>query len=526
VSFDFLIKGGFIIDGAGINSAARVMDIGIQGDRIKAVGNLSGIRADKIINAYGLCVSPGFIDTHSHSEFTVLADGRAQGKVYQGVTTEINGNCGLSAAPLYGLAFEQRIKDIEELHIRERWNSFEEYFAILTKRKCAINFMTLVGHGNLRSSVSGFSNRELTTEEKIKMSKLLKDALESGAQGLSTGLAYPPGIYSTTTEIVELAKETTRYDRCIYTTHMRNEGGNIFDSVDEVIKIGLDSGIDVHISHLKTNGEKNWEKMNSIFEKIYNAQSRGLRVTCDRYPYIASATDLDTVLPAWAYEGGHEAELRRLETAPQRLYEDIRDAYPDETCWENIVISTVHKSKNKWMEGKTLSAIGKSLKKMPIECLFEILIEEKLRVGALFFFMNEDNLRSILKVPYSMIGSDSSVRCFDGITAQGKPHPRGFGCFPRILGTYVRDQNVLSLKEAVYKMTGLPAQTFGIKQRGIIADGFFADVTIFDIDRIKDNSTFDNPFEKPEGINYVFVNGIPVLWEGMETGKLPGRILV
>ncbi|MCK5511451.1 MAG: D-aminoacylase [Thermodesulfovibrionia bacterium] len=526
MGFDFLIQGGFILDGTGGNSVTRVMDIGIQGDRIKAVGNLSGVTADKFINASGLCVSPGFIDTHSHSEFTLLADGRAQGKIFQGVTTEINGNCGLSAAPLYGMALEQRIKDFEELQIRERWNNFAEYFALLNKRKCAINFMTLVGHGNLRSSVGGLSDRELTHEEKEKMLHFLRDALESGARGLSTGLVYPPGIYANTLEIVELAQETARYDKCIYTTHMRNEGDKLLDAIDEVIKIGLDSGIHVHISHLKTSGEKNWEKINKVFEKINNAQSAGLSVTCDRYPYIVAATDLDAVLPAWAYEGGHEEELKRLQTVQERLYEDILISYPDETCWENIMISTVQLSKNKWMEGKTLSAIGKSLKKMPIECLFEILIEEKLRVGALFFFMNEDNLRSILKVPYSMIGSDSSVRCFDGITAQGQPHPRGFGCFPKMLGTYVRDQKVLSLKEAVYKMTGLPAQTFGIKQRGIIADGFFADVTIFDSDRIKDNSTFDNPFEKPEGINYVFVNGTPVLWEGMETGKLPGRILV
>ena len=527
MDFDFLIKGGLIVDGTGSDTEPKVTDIGVKGDRIEAIGNLSGASAEKTIDAKGLCVCPGFIDTHAHSEFTLLSDGRAEGKICQGITTEINGNCGLSAAPLYGAAFEQREKDLEDLNIKERWNSFSEYFAILNKKKFATNFMTLAGHGNLRASVVGYAARELIHEEKENMSKLLKDAIDSGAKGMSTGLVYPPGVYSDTSEIIGLAKETVKYKGGIYTTHMRSEGYGLLEAIDEVIKIGLDSKIPVHISHLKTSGEKNWWKINKVFEKIHDAQQKGLNLTCDRYPYIAASTDLDAVLPSWVYEGGHEEELKRLKDIHirEKIKKEILREHPEKDYWDNITISSVNLNKNKWMESKRFSDISRNSGKTPIEFFFEILAEENLRVGAIFFSMNEDNLKSILKLPFAMIGSDSSARSFDGITAQGKPHPRGFGSFPRILGKYVREDKVFSLREAVYKMTGLPATTFKIKQRGIIAKGFFADITIFDPDNIKDKSTFDDPFKKPEGIHYVFINGIPVVLEGRQAGALPGRIL-
>jgi N-acyl-D-amino-acid deacylase len=526
VDFDFLIKRGLIVDGTN-NAMCRCGDIGIKGERIKAIGDLSGTSAEKIVDARHLYICPGFIDTHSHSEFTILADGRAEGKICQGVTTEINGNCGLSAAPLYGLALEQRERDLDELHIKERWNSFLEYFEILSKKGFATNFMTLVGHGSLRASIAGYSDRKLTAEEKKRMIKLLRDALNTGATGLSTGLVYPPGIYSGTSEIVELAKEVAMYNGGIYTTHMRSEGDELLEAVEETIKIGFDSNIRVHISHLKTSEERNWKKIKDVFEKIFNAHQRGLSLTCDRYPYLAASTDLDAVLPSWAYEGGYKKELERLKSSEvqEEIKREILREHSKKDYWDNVMISSVNLDKNKWMEGKNLSEIGRHLNKPPIKCLFEILIEENLKVKAIFFSMNEDNLKSILKLPCTMIGSDSSARSFDGITAQGKPHPRGFGSFPRVLSRYVREQRIIPLEEAIYKMTWLPAKTFGVKKRGIIAEGFFADITVFDLDNIKDKSTFDNPFERPEGIYYVFVNGIPALWEGRLTGALSGRIL-
>ncbi|HDK16983.1 MAG TPA: D-aminoacylase, partial [Nitrospirae bacterium] len=280
-----------------------------------------------------------------------------------------------------------------------------------------------------------------------------------------------------------------------------------------------------HISHLKTAGEMNWGKIDRVFEKISDAHQKGVRLTCDRYPYTAGSTGLDAILPSWAYDGGPEEELKRLRNERERLASDILKAFPDETGWKNVVISSVNSDRNRWMQGKSLFEISRLQDKTRLECLFGLLIDEKLRVDAIFFSMNEDNLRSILRQPYTMIGSDSSARSFDGITARGKPHPRGFGTFPRVLGRYVREQALLSLEEAVYRMTGLTAETFGIKNRGVIKEGYFADITVFDADKVIDVADYDDPFKKPEGIHYVFVNGGPALWEGSLTGALNGRIL-
>lgn len=524
MSIDFLIKGGFIIDGTRGDTVPKKADIAIEGDCIKAIGNLSAINAKKVININGLYACPGFIDVHSHSEFILLADGRAEGKICQGITTEINGNCGLSAAPLYGPALEQRERDLKELNIKERWNNFLEYFTLLNKKGFATNFMTLVGHGNLRASVTGYSDKSLSETDKRKIIELLRDAFHSGAKGLSTGLAYPPGVYSDTSEIIELTQETARF-KGIYTTHLRSEGDELLEAVDEVVKIVNESKIHAHISHLKTSGEKNWKKLNRVFEQIDEINKKGLTLTCDRYPYIASSTDLDIILPPWAHEGGHKREIKRLKSKQKKLANDILKAHPEPSYWEKVRISSVNLSKNKWMEGKSLFEISKSLGKTPLKCLFDILIEEDLNVKAIFFLMNEDNLRAILRRPYTMIGSDSGARSFDGITAKGMPHPRGFGSFPRLLGRYVREQGVITLNEAIYKMTGLPAKIFRINKRGIIAEGFFADITVFDPEKINDRADFNSPFKRAEGIYHVFINGVPVMMDGKLTGALPGRII-
>ncbi len=524
MGIDYLIKDGFIIEGTKGDATQRRADIAIKGDCIIEIGDLSHVRAHKTLSVKGLCICPGFIDTHAHSEFVLLADGRAEGKICQGITTEINGNCGVSAAPLYGQAIEQREKDFEELDLKDRWNSISEYFTILEKRQCATNFITLVGHGNLRASVVGYSDKALSEAEINEISELLKNTMDAGAKGLSTGLIYPPGVYSDTSELIDLARVAAKY-KGIYTTHMRSEGDKILESVDEVICIADKSRIHAHISHFKTSGEKNWKKLDEVFERIDRAHKKRLSVTCDRYPYTASCTDLDAVLPSWAFEGGRKKEIKRLKTKQKRLMNDIIKEYPETSFWDNIIISSVRRNKNKWMEGKRFSEISKILNKTPLQYLFDILVEEDLNVGAIFFLMNEENLKSILKRPYTVIGTDSGARSFNGITAKGMPHPRGFGSFPRILGRYVREQGDITLSEAIYKMTGLPAKIFRINRRGIIAKGFFADITIFDPEKVKDNADFQEPFQKPEGIYHVFVNGTPVLLEGKLTGALPGRIL-
>ncbi len=524
MSIDYLLKDGTVIDGSSPDVLPKQMDIAIEGDCIKDIGDLSYVSADRTINVKGLIVCPGFIDAHAHSEFALLADGRAEGKISQGVTTEINGNCGLSAAPLYGPALEQRESELDEINIKDRWRTFSEYFMLLEKRKFATNFATLAGHGNLRASVIGYANKSLSESDMEKMMALLRTSLDEGAKGLSTGLIYPPGIYSDTSEIIGLAQEVAKY-KGIYTTHMRSEGDNLLESVEEVINIAGKAGIRAHISHIKTSGEKNWKKLDNVFDMIEKSRDRGISITCDRYPYIASSTDLDTVLPSWAFEGGHNKEISRLKNQREELAKDILKDYSRSSDWDKVVISSVSSDKNRWMEGKSISEISVAQGKTELLSVFDILLDEGIKVGAIFFTMNEDNLKSILKRPYCVIGTDSAVRSFSGITAKGMPHPRGFGSFPRILGRYVRELGVLTLSEAVYKMTALSAGIFGIKRRGILRKGFFADITIFDPDKIIDTADYKDPFRRPEGIYHVFINGAPVLLEGKLTGALPGRVL-
>lgn len=525
----YLIKNGRVFDGSG--SEPVETNIGISGDRITYLGN-EEIPARETIDVKGLIVSPGFIDTHAHSEFNLLADGRAEGKISQGVTTEINGNCGLSAVPLYGEAVEHREADLKELGIKERWSTFKEYFKILRNKGIAINFATLCGHGNIRASVMGYKDIMPDENAMNEMKRLLLEAVEQGAKGISTGLIYPPGVYSTTKELIELCSV---FNRCltlsakrsvhIYASHMRSEGDELIEAIEEVIRIGREAHVNVHISHIKTAGERNWWKADKAIGFIEEARSSGINVTCDRYPYIAASTDLDTVLPSWVYDGGVDEELRRLRDpyTSKRIKAEI--GLKDEDYWKGIFVSSVVQEENKWMEGENIFDIALKLSKNPIDALFEIIIDEKARASAIFFSMNEGNLRKFLSLPYTMIGSDSSVRSFSGITRSGKPHPRGLGSFPRFIGKYVKDEGLMPLSEAIRKMTSLPAETFNLKDRGMIKEGFYADITVFDYEKINDMATFKEPYKKSEGIAYVFVNGKLAVKEGEFTGGLFGRII-
>jgi len=447
----------------------------VEDARILAIGTLRENEAETVIQAKGLAVAPGFIDSHAHSDFTLIADNRAEGKIYQGVTTEINGNCGMSAAPLYGKAVERREEDLKELGIRERWNSVREYREILEKRGMAMNTAMLIGHGNIRGSVIGYENREPSATELSNMKIVFETALQEGGMGLSTGLIYPPGIYSRTDELAELA---TALKPCglIYTSHMRSEGAALLESVQEVITIGRAAGVRAHISHIKTAGAQNWHKADAAIGLI-------------------------------------KIRLELLDQATDRAY------------WERVIVSSVISPANVWMEGRTIGEISRLLGCDEIEAVFKVLIEEKLRVGAIFLSMSDENLRKFLSLPFCAIGSDSSARCFDGPTRLGKPHPRTFGAFPRFFGKYVRDDQLMSLTKAVQRVTMLPAAIFGLKGRGQIKEGFSADLAIFDPDTISDRATFEDPFLKPAGIPYVLVNGLPAVWEGEVTQNLSGRML-
>ena len=305
---------------------------------------------------------------------------------------------------------------------------------------------------------------------------------------------------------------------------MRSEGDMLIEAVREVIRIGQETGVKVHISHIKTSGESNWHKAEEVIELLLEARSKGIMVTCDRYPYIASGTDLDSILPSWAYDGGNDEEIKRLRSGSERskMKQEMKTS---EDQWKKIIISSVASEKNKWMEGKTISDICKKLMTDETDFAFNLLIEEKLRVGAIFLSMNEKNLTKFLSLPFCMIGTDSSERSFDGPTRTGKPHPRGFGSFPKLFGKYVRDEKMMTLSTAINKSTMLPAVTFGLKGRGMIKEGMFADLLVFSPEKIKDTATFEDPYQKPEGIYHVLVNGTPAVYEGKPTGKLSGRIL-
>lgn len=523
-NFDLLIRDGLLYDGT--LTEPVVCDIGIRDGKVALIGRLRSKTAAVVIEAKGLAVCPGFIDVHSHSDFTIMADPRSEGKLLQGITTEINGNCGMSAAPLGERVYDRRKEDLRELGISARWSTFGEYFAILEDLGVAVNVAFLAGHGNIRGSVLGYNSKEPTGKQLSEMSALLDEALEQGAIGLSTGLIYPPGVYSRTDELVHLSRGLSKAG-LIYASHMRSEGDRLEEAIGEVLQIGRNAGVRVHVSHLKTAGQRNWRKAGRVIALLEAAAADGVRVTCDRYPYVASSTDLDSVLPVWAYDGGNEAELKRLTNPEDRgkIVAELREQANLPGYWERVVVSTVSREGNRWMEGKTIAEISRATVSDEIETLIGLLVQERLRVGAIFRSMSEENLRRFLALPFCMIGTDSSARCFDGPTRQGKPHPRGFGTFARLMGRYVREEKVLSLAEAVHKSTALAARTFGLEGRGLLAPGHFADVVVFDPAEIKDAATFEDPFRKPEGIPYVLVNGIPSVWEGEITGKRAGRVL-
>jgi len=523
-SIDLIIKQGLIFDGKG--GEPVVSDIAVKDGRILAVGIFSENEAETIIPAKGMAVAPGFIDSHAHSDFTLLADNRAEGKLCQGVTTEINGNCGMSAAPLYGKAIERREDDLKELGINERWNSVKEYRSVIEKKGLALNAAMLIGHGNIRGSVLGYDNREPSATELSRMKQLLDTSIQEGGIGFSTGLIYPPGIYSSTDELAALAEVLKSYG-LLYTSHMRSEGAALLESIQEVISISCAAGIKAHISHLKTAGEQNWHKSEAAIALIMAAREQGMEISCDRYPYIASSTDLDSLLPSWAFEGGNEEELQRLRSEEMRVMmrRELLEQTKNRIYWDRVIISSVVSPAKAWMEGETIAKISERLGCDEIEAVFTILLEEKLRVSAIFLSMSEDNLRKFLSLPFCSIGSDSSARCFDGPTRRGMPHPRTFGTFPRFFGKYVRDEKLMPLTEAIRRATMLPAAIFGLKGRGQVKEGFSADIVIFDPDKLSDRATFEDPFQKPAGVPYVLVNGSPAVWEGEPSGKFSGRML-
>jgi len=518
---DVKICGGLVIDGSG--APGRIQDVGIRGEQIEVLGDLETAEAKVVIDARGLIVAPGFIDAHSHSDVFLLIEPAAPNKIFQGVTTEVVGNCGVSAAPLVG---DYRLpSDWRDKPLPGQWRTLAEYRRVLEAQRPAPNVLFLVGHNTLRSGVMGPSDRPATELELRKMKRLLRQTLEEGACGLSTGLVYPPGMFADRREFTELAATVARV-RGIYASHMRSEGAQLLDALKETISVGRSAGVRVQISHLKTAGRAHWGLLDDALELIRKARSGGVEVAADSYPYTCSWTDLDVIFPRWAHDGGAAATLARLKNPAERerLRKELLATRADED-WQAVIIASTRHPDNRRFHGRPLVEVAAELGLEPVDAVLHLAETDALKTSAFFFGMCEANLRRILAEPYVMIGSDASVRALDGPLSQDYPHPRAFGTFPRFLRMVLEGKLSITIEEAVRKMTGLPAVHFRLKDRGVLARTMKADVVIFDPSAIRDTATYEEPRQLATGVRAVLVNGVLTMLDGKLTGQRGGRFL-
>jgi len=518
---DLKIINGTLIDGSGAD--ARRADIGIVGDSISVVGELSQAESHETIDATGAIVCPGFIDTHTHSDTYLLIEPSAPSKIHQGITTEVCGNCGASAAPVS--SFEHLPSDWADKSYPGTWSSVAEFRDLVEMQGIGVNMVMMVGHNTLRRSFVGYENRPVTAAEMAVMMRKVEDSFDAGVRGLSTGLVYAPGMFAPKDEIVALAKVAARYEG-IYTSHMRSEGDALLEAITETLEIGRAAEISVQVSHLKVSGRSNWGKIDDALELICNARERGQRVAADRYPYVAGATDLDVVFPEWASDGGREAVLARLENAvtSERLRGELVESR-DLEDWAGVMVGSTTHPDNRQFRGMNLIDVAEKLElRHPVDAILQLCRNDKMTTGAFFAGMSEDNMRRILQEPYVMLGSDASLRALTGPLSLDYPHPRAYGAMPRFL-RMVLDEGLLPLPEAIRKMTSLPAEQFRLSKRGEIKEGYAADVVIFDPEDLKDNATYAAPHVLASGISHVIVNGAQVLKNGKQTGNLSGMVL-
>ncbi|HEV2885060.1 MAG TPA: D-aminoacylase, partial [Pyrinomonadaceae bacterium] len=505
-------------------------DLAVKGDRIVRIGKLKGAKAKRVIEAAGLVVTPGFIDMLGQSEAYLLIDNRAMSKVMMGVTTEITGE-GESIAPVN----DRLIKEAEDFNRRYNltvdWRTLDDYFRRLEKQGIGVNLGTFVGATQVRAYVIGFDNRPPTPSELEQMKQLVSEAMQDGALGLSTSLQYVPARFAKTDEIIELAKVARQYGG-IYATHQRSEANALEESLAEVFEIARRAQIPVEIWHLKTAYQKNWGRMPEVLEKIRKARAQGLDITADVYPYVAGSTALSACLPPWALEGGTEKMLGRLRD-PQTRERIKNEISTDSKEWENIylgsggasgvLIGSVITRGLEWAQGKRVSEIATEQKKEPLDAVFDLILADHGQTGAIYFMMSEADLRAAMLAPFVSFCTDSGARATDGPLAGAKSHPRGWGSYPRILGRYVREERLLTLENAIQKMTGMPATRVGLRDRGFLREGMFADITVFDPKSVLDRATFEMSNQYPQGVQYVVVNGQISVDDGKRTTALAGR---
>ncbi|MFN2411650.1 MAG: amidohydrolase family protein [Pyrinomonadaceae bacterium] len=529
-SFDVIIKGGTVYDGTG--RAGRRSDVGIKGDRIAAVGNLNSATAPTIIDAKGLAVAPGFINMLSWSTESLIVDGRSQGEVRQGITTQIMGE-GWSMGPLNDRMKRQMVDEQGDIKFDVEWTTLAEYLKYLEKRGVSQNVASYVGATTIRMHVLGEADIQPTPKQLDEMRELVRREMEAGALGIGTSLIYAPAFYAKTEELVELCKVAAKY-KGKYISHIRNEANKLPEAVQELIRISREAGLPAEIYHLKAAGTQNWSKMDKVIAMVEEARRNGLKITADMYTYPAGATGLNATLPPWALDGGYEELYKRLQDPATRrkIAEAVRTPTDE---WENlylnagsperVLLSGFKSEKLKPLTGKTLSEVAKMRGTDPVETIMDLMLEDRSRVDAIYFQMSEENIKKQIRLPWVSFGSDGASMAPEGVFLKSSTHPRSYGNFARLLGKYVREEKVISLSEAVRRLSGLPATNLGLDRRGFLKVGMFADVVVFDPQTIADRATFEKPHQYSVGVKHVFVNGVQVLKDGEHTNAKPGRAI-
>jgi len=528
--FDVLIKGGTLYDGSG--EKPRVTDVALRGDRIVALGDFPADRARAVIDAKGLAVAPGFINMLSWSNESLIEDGRSQSEIREGVTTEIMGE-GESMGPLNDRMKARMVEQQRDIKFEIKWSSLAEYLTYMEKRGVAPNIASFLGATTIREYVIGLEDKAPTPEQLEEMRQLVRRGMEEGALGIGTSLIYPPAFYAKTEELIELCKIAAKYQGK-YISHMRSEGNKLLEALDELIRISREANIPAEVYHLKAAGQQNWPKLQAALAKIEEARKAGLKITADMYTYPAAGTGLDACLPPWTEDGGYPALFKRLRdpATREKIAAEVR-APTDK--WENLYLAAgspdrillcgFKSEKLKPLTGKSLAEVAKMRGKDPVETIMDLISEDESRIDSIYFLMSEENIRKEIAQPWVSFGSDEASQAPEGVFLKANPHPRAYGNFARLLGRYVREEKIISLAEAVKRLSGLPATNLGLDHRGFVKEGMFADVVVFDPATIADRATFEKPHQYAVGMKHVFVNGVQVLKDGEHTGAKPGRAL-
>ncbi len=528
--YDIVIRNGLIVDGTGV--AGYQGDVAISGDTIAALGELGNASADQEIDATGLVVAPGFINMLSWAIEDLIADGNSQSDIRQGVTLEVFGE-GMSMGPLNPEIKERFAKQQGDIKYDIEWTTLNEYLEFLERKGVSTNVASFLGATTLRINTVGYEDREATPEELEEMISMVRQAMEEGALGIGSSLIYAPAFYSTTEELIEVCKVASEYDG-MYISHIRSEGVRLLESLDELIRIAHEAGIRAEVYHLKQSGQVNWNKFDQVVSKIDSARNAGLHITTDMYNYTAGATGLDAAMPPWVQEGGYEKWAERLQdpTIRKRVLKEMQEPAED---WESLMQMTEGPDqmlligfKNdslKYLTGKSLAEVAEMRGTSPEETAMDLVVQDGSRVGTVYFLMSEENVKKQIALPYMSFGSDAGSMAPEGVFLKSSTHPRAYGNFARLLGKYVRDEKVIPMEEAIFKLSGLPASNLKIEKRGALKLGYYADLAIFDPEKIQDHATFEKPQQYATGMIHVFVNGEQVLKDGEHTGANPGRVV-